>query len=157
MARRIVLSWKIVLFWRIGPEQARLDRNCSFEWEWPEGSSLEQQPGCPTGASGEGGACTTWATQEFEVVKEVFVFSSANNAQLKNRRKLGLWVLKGSYVRCQEKKSRVIHVSTAFHHKTDSSESTADIWWVLLVNVCFRTLYFWNILCSWNRSIETCF
>lgn len=43
-------------------------------------------------------------------------------------RKLSLLVLKRNYGRCQEKETQTQpHVSTAFHHKTDSSESTADI------------------------------
>lgn len=69
-----------------------------------------------------------WATQESEVEREVLMFSLVNNSLLKNRRKSSLLVLEGSYGWCQEKKlKRNPHVSTAFHHKTDSSESTADI------------------------------
>lgn len=36
--------------------------------------------------------------------------SSANNSLLKNKIKLGLWVWKGGYGRCQEKKLRAIHM-----------------------------------------------
>lgn len=64
---------------------------------------------------------------------------------------------KGSYRGCRKETQSSPSVSTAFHHKTDSVWFAAAIWQDLLVKVCFSILYFWNILCSWNCSKDTCF
>lgn len=92
--------------------QSRLDwiENAPQRGSEPWDYSEEKQPRCPAEASRERRSHHSWATQEFEAGKEVLVFSLANNSLLKNRRELGLLVLKGSYGRCQEKKLRAIHM-----------------------------------------------
>lgn len=56
-----------------------------------------------------------------------------------------------------KRNSRAVHMfQLHFIIKTDLSELTADIWQALWVRVCFRTLYFWNIMCSWNHPVATC-
>lgn len=110
---------RFLLSWKTDPEPARPSRmSVLFRVGVShEINSEEKQPLCPAEASRKRRSHHDVGNTGCWGGKQVLMFSSVNNSLLKNRRKLNLLVLKGSYGRCQEKKLKGIHVSIAFHHK----------------------------------------